>query len=239
MAVWAAGCKPRRCSRLGVQNAAVELTRLDAADLERDPRLHLRRVDTLHVAALRHARVRGSCRLRDEVHAARDFKLWPPGCSHSVPMHALGVSAPVNESPAFAGLPEGGRYWARTSDPQLVDSGAGVRVGSLEFAHAAWLSGIRPASERVSERKRTLRCHCCHAPTAGSVTSWRDATSERVLARRRRNDDSELRAAARRLAVTTTREQGLPLRVQDPHVLRRVASPSRRAARDRQSPSRA
>ena len=43
------------------------------------------------------------------------------GCSHSVTTHALGVSAPVNESPAFTGLSDGGRYWARTSDPQLVE----------------------------------------------------------------------------------------------------------------------
>jgi hypothetical protein len=34
---------------------------------------------------------------------------------------AQGVSVPVNESPALAGLLCSGRYWARTSDPQLVE----------------------------------------------------------------------------------------------------------------------
>ena len=27
----------------------------------------------------------------------------------------------THETPAFAGVPRGGRYWARTSDPQLVE----------------------------------------------------------------------------------------------------------------------
>ena len=38
-----------------------------------------------------------------------------------LPTDALGVLAVVNKSPALAGLSEGGRYWARTSDPQLVE----------------------------------------------------------------------------------------------------------------------
>jgi len=41
-------------------------------------------------------------------------------CSHSVPTRA-GCFRPVNESPALAGLLCSGRYWARTSDPQLVE----------------------------------------------------------------------------------------------------------------------
>jgi hypothetical protein len=32
---------------------------------------------------------------------------------------------------------------------------SGVRLGSLEFAHGAWLSGSRRASERLSEHERT------------------------------------------------------------------------------------
>src|SRR5438093_328985 len=35
-------------------------------------------------------------------------------------------------------------------------SSAGVRVSSLGFAQAAWLSGIHRAAERFSERERTL-----------------------------------------------------------------------------------
>jgi hypothetical protein len=34
--------------------------------------------------------------------------------------------------------------------------GAAVRVSSLAFAQAAWLSGIHPATERLNERERTL-----------------------------------------------------------------------------------
>ena len=33
--------------------------------------------------------------------------------------------------------------------------GASVRIGSLRFAQAAWLSGISRESERLSERERT------------------------------------------------------------------------------------
>jgi hypothetical protein len=34
--------------------------------------------------------------------------------------------------------------------------GAGVRARSLRCAQRRWLSGIRPANERLSERERTL-----------------------------------------------------------------------------------
>ena len=43
---------------------------------------------------------------------------------------------------------------ARLARP--VAGGAGVRVSSLAFAQTAWLSGIHPATERLSERERTL-----------------------------------------------------------------------------------
>jgi hypothetical protein len=42
-------------------------------------------------------------------------------CSHSVTTGRPSVFASANESPAFTGLSDGGRYWARTSDPQLVE----------------------------------------------------------------------------------------------------------------------
>src|SRR5437588_13081453 len=50
-----------------------------------------------------------------------------------------------------------------TGDPQLMPLeapacrfGAAVRVSSPAFAQTAWLSGIRAATERSSERQRTL-----------------------------------------------------------------------------------
>jgi hypothetical protein len=40
--------------------------------------------------------------------------------------------------------------------PPACRLGAAVRVSSRAFAQAAWLSGIHPATERLSERERTL-----------------------------------------------------------------------------------
>src|SRR5947207_4865858 len=40
--------------------------------------------------------------------------------------------------------------------PPACRFGAAVRVSSLVFAQAAWLSGIHPATERSSARERTL-----------------------------------------------------------------------------------
>src|ERR1700722_12493601 len=57
-----------------------------------------------------------------------------------------------------------GRYWARTSDPQLVDSGQRSR----QFA---WVRSDRTVEpnlngDRTLERTRTNAdpCHSCHAP---------------------------------------------------------------------------
>jgi hypothetical protein len=47
--------------------------------------------------------------------SAQECRLTRSVCS------GAGVFAPINESPAFTGLSDGGRYWARTSDPQLVE----------------------------------------------------------------------------------------------------------------------
>ena len=47
--------------------------------------------------------------------------------------------------------------------PSLSIRGS-VRVSSLEFAQTARLSRIWPATERLSERERTLiPCHSCHS----------------------------------------------------------------------------
>ena len=53
------------------------------------------------------------------------FDRHPLAIGTELPAHrdtyAESGTALVNESPALAGLSEGGRYWARTSDPQLVE----------------------------------------------------------------------------------------------------------------------
>ena len=46
------------------------------------------------------------------------------------------------------------RYWARTNDPQLVDTGQRLcPFGSVRSD--AWLCGINRLTERLSERERT------------------------------------------------------------------------------------
>jgi hypothetical protein len=107
-------------------------------------------------------------------------------CAHvSEPTPVPGVSAsaqtaprgtfdhilPTDEKSALSGAPEAaetawlcdGRYWARTSDPQLVDSGqrsrqfAGVRSNSMVER--------KPSRERTLDRTRANAdpCHSCHA----------------------------------------------------------------------------
>jgi hypothetical protein len=56
-------------------------------------------------------------RAKLDAHAASDLGSFGPGSGHALEIFATGE----NESPAFAGLSCHGRYWARTSDPQLVE----------------------------------------------------------------------------------------------------------------------
>jgi hypothetical protein len=82
------------------------------------------------------------------------------------------VACEANNNWLFAGIFYG-RYWARTGDPQLVDSAQrSDRCG-------------RDRSKRVVDRNRLLertltrtranteRCHCCHVASAGTATAGR------------------------------------------------------------------
>src|SRR6266540_3186259 len=71
------------------------------------------------------------------------------------PTRPTGGARSARARPAGADARLPGRYWARTSDPSLsilVQPFASVRWSSL----GATVSGIRPVTERLSARKRTL-----------------------------------------------------------------------------------
>src|SRR5512132_1719573 len=86
----------------------------------------------------------------DATLAAAGGRLLHPGSrarNRAFSGHALRRVAPLTTKPPSCGGFRDGRYWARTSDPQLVER-AGLRARPLSFLAQPW--GLKPRSGQGS-----------------------------------------------------------------------------------------
>jgi hypothetical protein len=124
------------------------------------------------------------------------------------------VPTPTKQKPRLAGLLRDGRYWARTSDPQLVElvltarfAGTSLAVGKdlgKSHAHEGGFGRLRPDHSRSMSHSicPSARRQIATAPILVVI-------DEHVLDPRRTDDGTEgrvvgekgLRAAARRLEI--------------------------------------
>jgi hypothetical protein len=133
-------------------------------------------------------------------------------CAHFVPTSPFWGWSPAGfgrmESPALEGFSGDGRYWARTSDPQLVDSERCARLFVRVRSRRMVERKLR--SERTLQRTRTNaeRCHCCHGRAATDRTQPSRSALPSTADRRSLACASNKEGAARRydaLAVIVRR----------------------------------